>query len=108
MQSSRSTALEDSSQMSSCVARFSPQFPGEPKLMVSVNEGGQAAFVNHLTQNGADKDKSDSTKSPPLVADQSGTVMPIIEPDDQSVTTVPRIEQNEQPAPSATRRRRRA
>jgi hypothetical protein len=76
--------------------------------MVSVNEGGQAAFVNHLTQNGADKDKSDSTKSPPLVTDQSGTAMPIVEQDNQSAAALPRMEQDEQPAPRATRRKRRA
>ena len=79
----------------------------EPKLMVSVSEGGQAAFGN-VTQSTGEKDKATITKSPPLVTDQSGTAMPIVQLDEQSATTVPRIEQDQQPAPSATRRKRRA
>jgi hypothetical protein len=82
----------------------------EQKLMVqnvSVSDGGQA-IVGNVTQNTVDKDKAGATNSPPLVTDQSGTAMPIIEPDEQLATTVPRIEQNEQPAPTASRRKRRA
>ena len=72
---------------------------------VSVSDGGQA-IVGNVTQNTVDKDKAGVTKSPPLITDQSGTAMPIIEPDEQSATTVPRIEQNQQPAPAIRRRRR--
>ena len=73
---------------------------------VSVGDGGQA-FVGHLTQNAVDKDKAAITNSPRLVTDQSGTTMPIIQPDEQSVTPVPRIEQGQGPSPKATRRGRR-
>jgi hypothetical protein len=78
----------------------------EPKLMVSVSEGGQAAFGN-VTQSTGEKDKATITKSPPLATDQSGTAMPIVQLDEQSATTVPRIEQDQHPAPSTTRRKRR-
>jgi hypothetical protein len=79
----------------------------EPKLMVSVNDHGQA-FVGHLTQNGVDKDKADGTKSSPLVADHSRTAMPILDSDDRSPETVPRTEQDQQSAASAKRRKPRA
>ena len=79
----------------------------EPKLMVSVNDGGQAAFVNHLTQNGADKDKAGDMKSPHLVTDQSGMAMPTFEQDNQSAATVPRTEQDQQSAPSSKKRKQR-
>ncbi len=54
-------------------------------------------FVGHLTQNAVDKDKAAITNSPRLVTDQSGTTMPIIQPDERSVTPVPRIEQGQGP-----------
>ena len=38
----------------------------EPKLMVSVNDGGQAAFVNHLTQNVEKKAKPTPRRFRPL------------------------------------------
>ena len=79
----------------------------EPKFMVSVNDGGQAAFVGHLSQNGVDEDKADGTKVPPLLTDQPGTAMPIVQTEEESAATVPRIEQD-QPAPSITRRKRRS
>jgi hypothetical protein len=72
----------------------------QPSLQynVSVNDGGQA-IVGTVNQNGVDKGKSDATKAPPVITDQSGTAMPIIQTSDQSAATVP--------APSATRRKRR-
>jgi hypothetical protein len=82
----------------------------EPKLMVnnvSVNDGGQAAFVGHHSQSGVDKDKAIGTKSPLLVADQSGMAMPIVEQDNQRPAPVPRMDQDQQPAPSAAKRKRR-
>jgi len=74
---------------------------------VSVSDGGQA-IVGHVTHNALDKDKAAITNSSPLVADQSGRAMPIVQPDERSAAAVPRIEQNQEPAPSATRRKRRA
>src|SRR5262245_43668748 len=82
----------------------------EPKVMVnnvSVNDGGQAAFVGHHSQSGVDKDQAVCTEVSPLVTDQSGTAMPIVEQDNQSAAVLPRMEQDEQPAPRATRRKRR-
>jgi hypothetical protein len=80
----------------------------QPSLQynVSVRDGGQA-IVGNVTQNAVDKGKADSTKSPPLVSDQSATAMPIIETGEQSAATVPRTDQDNQPAPSAKRRKRR-
>ena len=72
---------------------------------VSVSDGGQA-IVGNVTQNTVDKDKAAITNPPPIITDQSGTAMPIIQPDEQSATTVPRIEQDEEPAPAIRRRRR--
>ena len=72
---------------------------------VSVSGGGQA-IVGHVTQNTGGSGQMTSRTPPPTLTDQSGTAMPIIQPDEQSATTVPRIEQDQEPAPSATRRRR--
>ena len=71
---------------------------------VSVSGGGQG-IVGHVTHTGG-SGTNDVANPPPTLTDQSGTAMPIIQPDEQSATTVPRIEQDQEPAPSATRRRR--
>ena len=69
---------------------------------VSVADGGRA-IVGNVTQNAAEKGRPTATTSPPLVADQSGMAMPIIETEDQLATAVPHIET----APRATKRKRR-
>jgi hypothetical protein len=81
----------------------------EPSLQynVSVNEGGQA-IVGTVNQNDVDKGKAEGMKAPPVITDQSGTAMLIIQTDDESVATVPRMDQDDQPAASAAKRRRRA
>jgi hypothetical protein len=45
--------------------------------------------------------------SPPLVADQTGMAMPIIEAEDQLATTVPAIEPAQEPVLRTTKRKRR-
>ncbi len=82
----------------------------EPKLTVnnvSVGGGGQA-IVGTITQNTGGGGTKDVVKPPLILTDQSGTAMPILDPDDQSAATVPRIEQDQEPAPGTTKRRRRA
>ena len=69
---------------------------------VSVADGGRA-IVGNVTQNAAEKGRPTAMTSPPLVADQSGMAMPIIETEDQLATAVPHIET----APRATKRKRR-
>ena len=64
---------------------------------VSVSGGGQA-IVGHVTHTGG-SGTNDVANPPPTITDQSGTAMPIIQPDEQSATTVPRIEQDQEPAP---------
>jgi hypothetical protein len=73
---------------------------------VSVSDGGQA-IVGHVTHSSVDKGQPATTEPPRLVADHSGTAMPIIEPEEEAVTTVPAIEQDQKPAPIATSRGRR-
>jgi hypothetical protein len=56
---------------------------GEPKLLVqnnvSVGDGGQAAVVNNIAPNGPASDGKVSA-APPMIPDQSGEHMEIIEP----------------------------
>ena len=80
---------------------------GEQRFNVSVEEGGQA-IVGNVTHNSGSSGTIEFVKPPLSLSDQSGTKMRIIEPDDQSATTVPRIELDQEPAPSKTKRRRRA
>ena len=77
--------------------------PASLQYNVSVSDGGQA-IVGNVTAVGKDKT---GTKSPPVVTDQTGMAMPIIETDEQSAATVPRMDQDNQPAPSSARRKRR-
>jgi hypothetical protein len=74
---------------------------------VSVSDGGQAAFVNHVTHNSADKGQPATTEAQNLLADHSGTAMPALDRTEETVTTVPAVEQIQEPAPIATSRRRR-
>jgi hypothetical protein len=83
----------------------------EPKFMVnnvSVNDGGQAAFVGHHSLSGVDKDKAVGTEAPPLVTDRSGTGMRIIQANEEAAATVPRMDQDKQLAPNAAKRKRRS
>jgi hypothetical protein len=73
---------------------------------VSVADGGQA-IVGNVTQNAAEKGQPTTTTSPPLVADQCGMAMPIIENEDQLATAVPHVEPAQETTPRATRRKRR-
>ena len=74
----------------------------QPKVTVqsvSVSDGGQA-IVGNVTQTAIEKDKAES---PPLVTDQSGTAMPIIEPEVQSAELMLRGKPDQQPAPKRKR-----
>jgi len=73
---------------------------------VSVADGGQA-IVGNVTQNAVEKGRPAATMSPPLVADQTGMAMPIIEAEDQLATTVPAIEPAQEPVLRTTKRKRR-
>lgn len=75
----------------------------EPKLSVTVNDGGQAI----VTQNGRSSGETDIPKPLLALTDQSGTAMPILQPDEPSPPIMPPIEQDQQPAPSTSRGRRR-
>lgn len=76
----------------------------DPKLMVNIGQGGQAAIVGHLTQNAAENVQPRTISSPPLVTDQSGMAMPVVEQDAKAAATVSPIEHDQKPA---TRRKRR-
>jgi hypothetical protein len=74
---------------------------------VSVTEGGQA-IVGNVTHNSGGSGTTESAKPPLSPSDQSGTGMTIIQPDEQLTMAGPSIEPNEQPAPTVTKRMRRA
>jgi hypothetical protein len=82
----------------------------EPKVTVnnvSVSDGGQA-IVGPVTQNGGGTGGAAIAKPLLALTDQSGTDMPILQPEEQPAGTVPPIiEQDQEPGPSTKRRKRR-